>query len=82
MSQCIHANAAPHAIITVMAMTDFMFTTPFFVSALYHIRGRFAVRGDIAVRTKLLRLLGKGFFRLLAEDGPERRDDALKLQFP
>ena len=39
-------------------------------------------RGDIAVRTKLLRLLGKGFFRLLAEDGPELRDDALKLQFP
>ena len=38
--------------------------------------------GDIAVRTKLLRLLGKGFFRLLAEDGPELRDDALKLQFP
>ena len=31
---------------------------------------------------KLLRLLGKGFFRLLAEDGPELRDDALKLQFP
>ena len=41
-----------------------------------------AARGDIAVRTKLLRLLGKGFFRLLAEDGPELRDDALKLQFP
>ena len=31
---------------------------------------------------KLLRLLGKGFFRLLAEDGSELRDDALKLQFP
>ena len=45
-------------------------------------RGRCAARGDIAVRTKLLRLLGKGFLRLLAEDGPELRDDALKLQFP
>ena len=45
-------------------------------------RDRCAARGDIAVRTKLLRLLGKGFFRLLAEDGPELRDDALKLQFP
>jgi len=63
-------------------MTDFMFTAPFFVSAIYQIRGGCAARGDIAVRTKLLRLLGKGFFRLLAEDGPELRDDALKLQFP
>ena len=49
---------------------------------LYQIRGRCGARGDIAVRAKLLRLLGKGFFRLLAEDGPELRDDALKLQFP
>ena len=49
---------------------------------LQQIRGGCGARGDIAVRTKLLRLLGKGFFRLFAEDGPELRDDALKLQLP
>ena len=58
----------------------------FFIRTLYQ-NGPVAVlvgtnAADFAGRPKLLRLLGKGFLRLFAENGPELRDDALKLQFP